>query len=274
MMADQPERPRLNTSDYSLPFHFDEERLTETSNAPPSTSSSITDLVSSLTHNASIPYTALLSSPSVRPLEFPAPTVERAVTSSSYVKDHRGGAVFYATSVLTRKSVHVKNCVNVASCGAVSNSNRGSSSVGRAAAKHVRNNSRDAVHSWHSCYGGSPNHYNPSNSQHTNNNNNGQRDLPNSNPSNNSIQECNPSCTLPNRAYCVRRKLCDTIYGSVRLCVVLKRISRKDGIATEGYRGEGEAVWITTDQMVAVKVSVFFCMECSTFLSLGSVVIL
>lgn len=28
---------------------------------------------------------------------------------------------------------------------------------------------------------------------------------------------------VPNRGYCIRRKICDTVYGSVRLCVVMKR---------------------------------------------------
>jgi len=36
---------------------------------------------------------------------------------------------------------------------------------------------------------------------------------------------------LPERGYCIRRKICDTIYGSVRLCVVMRR--------REPFHGEG-----------------------------------
>jgi hypothetical protein len=254
-MLDQlPDRSRRDTSDYSLPFHFDDERLTDTS-LPRERShktSTISNLLSSLGSNASIPYSTLASSPAVRPLEFPAPTVDRAVTHSSYVRDHRSGNVFYATSVLMRKAIHAKNCVNGQ---IVVNKGGAHGSYGsRGQQGHVRSNSRDQVHSWHTPYVSSPtsqsvpgyNNNFSSHSQHHGNRNPTQ-------------EPCGSACNLSSRAYCVRRKICDTIYGSVRLCVVLKRVRRVDGhiynnSSNEGYKSVGEAIWETTDQMVAIKV--------------------
>lgn len=169
--------------------------------------------------------------------------------------------------------MHAKNCVNGQQLLAAANKNKsygsygsrgGGGSGGNSNRKHqpghVRNNSRDQVHSWHSPYTASSplaqSSTLPGNqSQHNNNNYS-------SHSQNNVRQEpCGQACNLPTRAYCVRRKICDTIYGSVRLCVVLKRVSRIDGQMYnnnsghyEGYKSVGEAVWETTDQMVAIKV--------------------
>mmetsp|Transcript_25911 Transcript_25911/g.53336 ORF Transcript_25911/g.53336 Transcript_25911/m.53336 type:complete len:572 (-) Transcript_25911:399-2114(-) len=105
------------------------------------------------------------------------------------------------------------------------------------------------------------------------------------------LQPCGMECELPDRAYCVRRKLCDTTYGSVRLCMVLKRRGRNIlgggvkglaagigdvGIVGPGAKGGGnsgwdslekrkggdqgmfgligEPAWETTEEMVAIKV--------------------
>jgi hypothetical protein len=60
----------------------------------------------------------------------------------------------------------------------------------------------------------------------------------------------NPREERPNRAYHVKKKISKTTYGSVRLCVVLRR--------NEKYRPgkeEEQAEWIRTGQVVVVKVS-------------------
>eukprot|EP01082_Thalassiosira_pseudonana_P001811 g1367.t1 g1367 contig10:1937414-1939577(-) len=190
-------------------------------------------LLNTLGANASIPYTTIQANgPPSRPLEFPAPTVDKAMTVSAHVIDHRTGNVFRATSVLMRRPVHAKNCASRSPV----NANSSSPDLGETL-----------------------------------------NDLP----------PCGAACDLPERAYCVRRKLCDTIYGSVRLCVVMRRVSRHVGTVKGGggtlegnpfevtptlnyrgglnnpasRRGNGDGdnkvevpAWETTDQMVAIKV--------------------
>ena len=62
------------------------------------------------------------------------------------------------------------------------------------------------------------------------------------------IAACDRSCKLPEEAYCVRRKLCSTIYGSVRLCTVLRRA---DNDPCDSRAGQS---WTTTDDLVAIKI--------------------
>ena len=212
--------------------------------------------------NASVPYTQLASggAPSFRPLEFPAPTVDRSNSAGGYVIDHRSGKVFYATSILSRKAVHGKSCrLRYGDGRPGGEKNRYNNTVGgspkhekKAAGTsgHVRNGSRDSVHSWYNANTGHGNYHNSTY---------GQSQSMHSQSSHGRLQSdaaqqpCGPGCDLPTKAYCVRRKLCDTIYGSVRLCVVLRRIKRDSGDPFDGY-GQ-EASWETTDQMVAIKVS-------------------
>lgn len=189
-----------------------------------------------------------------------------------------------------RRPVHAKNCasrspVNANSSspdlGGTLNGNLSSHSRG-----HSRTNSRDSVHSWHSAFNTpsasvtqqQPQQPTQSNNSYRRANSNNKKDLP----------PCGAACDLPERAYCVRRKLCDTIYGSVRLCVVMRRVSRHVGTVKGGggtlegnpfevtptlnyrgglnnpasRRGNGDGdnkvevpAWETTDQMVAIKVS-------------------
>ena len=272
MIDKRPERPRRNTSD-SLPFHFADER--------PSDASQCTALLTSLPHNSSLPYEALRANAPSRPLEFPAPIVNVGETKSDYVIDHRSQRVFYASSVLMRKTVHARDCVNniAGVIGGGNSRGRGQSNRNR----HVRNTSRDSVHSWHSpsyqgqfSFEGSPTHTSVNQNQsqagsssqmmHSSNQN---VNIPNNtNAHSTTLQNmrCGPSCTLPTEAYCVRKKICDTIYGSVRLCVVLRRIEVDSNMSWRGLsderhgynHGDTKAVWETTDQMVAIKVSEYF----------------
>ena len=131
-----------------------------------------------LGNNASIKYNDI-SGPA-RPLEFPAPLVRCALTTSTDVIDHRTGNIIRATSVLMRRD-------------------RG----------HYRTRSRDT------------------------------------------------GCDIPDVAYMCRKKMADTTYGSIRLCIVLKRVSHQV-IKFANSLGGGEAslpLWETTDDMVAVKVT-------------------
>lgn len=80
---------------------------------------------------------------------------------------------------------------------------------------------------------------------------------------------CDAACNLPERAYCVRKKICNTTYGSIRLCVLLKRVSRelmtyastlipKNEFVTLGIRNydveQAVPEWETTEEYVAIKV--------------------
>eukprot|EP00804_Cyclotella_cryptica_P007570 CCRYP_010650-RA/>CCRYP_010650-RA protein AED:0.52 eAED:0.46 QI:0/0/0/1/1/1/2/0/657 len=265
-----PSRPRRNTSENSdahFHFHTCGSNSAETDESSPHcpqryshpSKSTTATLQADLGANASVPYSSLHPT-AVRPLEFPAPTVDRAVTASAHVRDHRTGNVFYATSVLLRRAVHAKNCPNAAVVRAVDRPAIGGSlhqaGGGR---EHRRNNSRDSVHSWHSGSLGAG----PSHGGHNNNHNHGGSDHATRQPPTDA-PPCGPTCDLPLKAYCVRRKLCDTVYGSVRLCVVLRRIRRVENGGGSGKRASvggldersvvDEAVWETTDQMVAIKV--------------------
>ena len=139
--------------------------------------------------NASIDFDTIRSSgPPSRPLEFPAPTLGRAVTVAADIIDHRTGNIFLATSVLMRRPVHSKNCPTHgqavrprrrASLDLVNirgHNGRIPKSGGRRTYSH-RANAR----------GGS------------------------------TLTSCDPSCDLPDRAYCICKKLCNTAHGSVRL---------------------------------------------------------
>jgi len=65
------------------------------------------------------------------------------------------------------------------------------------------------------------------------------------------------SIDLPDKAYCVRKKLADTTYGSIRLCVVLKRVSDNVKRFASRLQGGEQCIpqWETTDEMVAIKVT-------------------
>ncbi|KAL3776258.1 hypothetical protein ACHAW5_003851 [Stephanodiscus triporus] len=200
--------------------------------------------------NASIPFTTVQSSgPACRPLEFPAPILERAVTVSANIVDHSTGNIVRATNVLMRRAVHAKTCASqVTPAGRIAPFD---SSTGRSHG-HSRVVTPDSIPSWHSSSNASSISFpvppqKQTQQQHS-------RKL-----------QCCKSCDLPYRAYCVRRKICNTTYGSIRLCVVLKRVSRNvmnyasSLIPENGFDSdEGSAAvpeWETTSEMVAIKVT-------------------
>lgn len=81
----------------------------------------------------------------------------------------------------------------------------------------------------------------------------------------------------PDRAYCIRKKLGDSVYGSVRVCVVMKRCNvvreeirpacdpcawdfgpdgHEEGDCDDGSGGQGGGdVWEATDELVVVKLA-------------------
>ncbi|KAL7462142.1 hypothetical protein ACHAXS_002529 [Conticribra weissflogii] len=240
------------------------------------------------------------------------------MTLSTNVLDHRSGNVFRASSVLMKRPVHARNCggrtvmtllegagfVDGASAAAKKKkkttttammAGAGPTSERDGYAGHHRSNSGNShhsMHSWHSTIGTSGSFgmdgagaagSSPTTTQQR------QRQLLQQHLQN--LQPCGMECALPDRAYCVRRKLCDTTYGSVRLCMVLKRRGRNvlgggvkglsAGIGDVGIVGPGaagggnsgwdsldkkkggdrgmfgfigEPAWETTEEMVAIKV--------------------
>lgn len=127
-----------------------------------------------LSANASISFTSVQSSsPPTRPLDFPAPVLETAITVSADIIDHTTGQIFQA-KILKR----------------------------RLASPH---------------------------------------------PHREQSQEQEPE-----KAYRIQRKIRNTTYGSIRLCVVLKRVS-SGIIPQEGVVACPE--WETTSEMVAIKVT-------------------
>lgn len=189
--------------------------------------------------NAPIPFTAIESSgPACRPLDFPAPIVDTAVIVSVNVVNHRTGDIFRANSVLMRRPTHTKTCPSrgsqIFSFDLSDNKPRG----------HYRKSTPDSINSGHS-------HVNAPSAS--------------SNPV--SPPHCEESCNFPEKAYCVRKKICNTPFGSIRLCVVLKRVGKdlisyastlipKKEFVSFGTRDNEQAVpeWETTDELVAIKV--------------------
>jgi len=135
--------------------------------------------------NASIGYIDIEAKGPCRPLEFPAPIVDRGMTVSTDVIDHRTGDIIHATSVLMRVHAHNK--------------------LYASRRQHLMCGSID----------------------------------------------------LPDKAYCVWKKLADTTYGSIRLCVVLKRVSDNVKRFASRLQGGEQCIpqWETTDEMVAIKVT-------------------
>ncbi|KAL7442451.1 hypothetical protein ACHAXH_009233 [Discostella pseudostelligera] len=183
--------------------------------------------------NASIPYTIIESSgPACRPLDFPAPIVDKAMTVSVNVVNHRTGHIFRANSVLMRRPTHAKNCpsrgVNDGRIFSFEDS------TNRLRGHHRRSTS------------GSIN----SGQFHVN--------VPSTTLASTSPPRCDAAYNFPDKAYCVRKKICNTTYGSMRLCVVLKRVNRHlvSYFASLGISDPEQAVpaWETTDELVAIKV--------------------
>lgn len=194
--------------------------------------------------NASIPFSTIESSgPACRPLDFPAPIVDKAMTVSANVVNHRTGDIFRANSVLMRRPTHARTCPSRDSVGDGQVIFSFDSSDHRLRGHHHRGSSFNSGHF----------HINaPSTS---------------SSSTTASLPHCDAACNLPKNAYCVRKKICNTTYGSIRLCVVLKRVSRhlisyastlipKNEFASLGISNAEQAVpeWSTTDELVAIKV--------------------
>jgi len=225
--------------------------------------------------NASIPFATIQSSgPPSRPLEFPAPIVDQAVTAAADIIDHRTGNIFLATNVLMRRPAHSKNC---ASHRRTTSQSGSFDAHNTRPLGHDRRKFPDTIHtSWQPAFT-SPYDSLPTATK--------RKQHRRAHSHSNSTQErpCGPECYLPNKAYCIRKKICNTTYGSVRLCVVLKRVSQnvmnyartvsseENQIHSSPHRGVGNQIhsspnreisrdaervpeWETTDEMVAIKV--------------------
>jgi hypothetical protein len=229
-----------------------------------------------LAENAFLSFSKIQSSgPPSMPLTFPEPSANRALTVSADVIDHNTRAVFRASSIMMRRPNHCKSCLALTPPTSTSNS------PASASAPTTKTNSRDAAHSWHSAFN-APLHPSvaatPAKKQqalHARTNSN----TPMSN------KPCQMECDLPDFAYCVKRKICDTTYGSIKLCVVLRRVNRNmasvkvtdqfglDAVSYPHHRGgrttlsrdfkveeldqqpiAEDPMWETTDEIVAVKV--------------------
>lgn len=57
------------------------------------------------------------------------------------------------------------------------------------------------------------------------------------------------------RAYLIRKKICRTLFGSVRMGVVLRRRTRRRTSSEDEDADDDEIPWISTEELVAVKVS-------------------
>jgi serine/threonine protein kinase len=205
-----------------------------------------------LSLNASISYAAVQSTglPPSRPLEFPAPILERAITVPAHIVDHTTGNIFGATSVLMRRPIHAKSCPFHHPRASISPPHG-----------HGRVVTPDIIHTDAlSLFTPSTNQKKRQTTEHH------RREL--SDSSNYSLKYspcCDSSCNLPYRAYCVRRKICDTAHGSIRLCVVLKRVSANvlnyatsllDATTAEEKKEEvALPEWETTPELVVVKVT-------------------
>jgi serine/threonine protein kinase len=243
--------------------------------------------------NASISHASLISSgslPPARPLEFPAPILDRAIAVPALrVVDHTTGTIFVAGSVLMRVPAHVKSCP----CHhrhrhrhqGGGTGNNGGASVHRG---HGRAITPDVVHTdaLGSSSSSSSSPFPPSSSRkktgrevakvHRHRRESSADSTSSSNhriaPSQNdqrrpSSPRCaSPAaCNLPDRAYCVRRKMCDTAHGSVRLCVVLRRASggaipncAAAHLVGDDDENENDAAlpeWETTSELVVIKVT-------------------
>jgi len=240
-----------------------------------------------LAENAYIPYsTVQCSGPASQPLKFPEPMANRAITVSADVIDHSTQTVFRASSVMMRRPNHCKDCAALTPPSSTSNSPTSSSSSSSTFTMVTsKTNSRDAAHSWHSAFNAPPVPTASVSSAKKQPIHHHHHRRTHSNPPLNNVP-CGMECDLPDVAYCVRRKLCETAYGSIKLCVVLRRVNRNimanvKSIDTSGFeamthhdpRGgrttlqrnfrveeldqqamSEDPTWETTDEMVAVKV--------------------
>eukprot|EP00573_Skeletonema_grethae_P000033 CAMPEP_0201687562 /NCGR_PEP_ID=MMETSP0578-20130828/1567_1 /ASSEMBLY_ACC=CAM_ASM_000663 /TAXON_ID=267565 /ORGANISM="Skeletonema grethea, Strain CCMP 1804" /LENGTH=623 /DNA_ID=CAMNT_0048171725 /DNA_START=51 /DNA_END=1919 /DNA_ORIENTATION=+ len=205
-----------------------------------------------LAENAYIPYSTVQSSgPPSLPLKFPEPTANKAITVSTDVIDHTTQCVFRASNVMMRRPNHCKSCDSLTPQSSTSNS----------PTSHRANSSDTAQFSAFNTprapvAGASSKK--PQHSHKRTSSNTPLRSVP-----------CGMECDLPDVAYCVRRKICETTYGSIKLCVVLKRVNRNMGNVKTIDQNSGfdtirldqvdqsvaeDPTWETTDEVVAVKV--------------------
>ncbi|KAL7498749.1 hypothetical protein ACHAWT_006781 [Skeletonema menzelii] len=206
-----------------------------------------------LAENAFIPYSTVQSTgPPSFPLKFPEPTANKAITVSTDVIDNTTQSIFRASNIMMRRPNHCKTCdsLTLQSSASTSPTNTASSDAAQFSAF---NTPRAPVAGASS-----------KKPQHSHKRTNSQTP--------HTSMSCGMECDLPDVAYCVRRKICETAYGSIKLCVVLKRINRNMGNARTIDQNGGfdtlpgrvdqvdqsimseEPTWETTDEMVAVKV--------------------
>jgi len=214
--------------------------------------------------NASIPYATIQSSgPPSRPLEFPAPTVDRAITVSADVINHRTGNIFLATSVLMRRPIHAKMCASRAPPPPASNSSASFDSTTRSLG-HYRTATPDRIQSWHSAFNAPSSSLAPGIPKEQQQKQQHHRRVHSASSKTQKLPPCDPACDLPDKAYCIRKKICNTTYGSIRLCVVLKRVKQNIIPEENGFHSlpngrirdveQRVPTWETTDEMVAIKV--------------------
>lgn len=208
-----------------------------------------------LAENAFIPYSTVQSSgPPSFPLKFPEPTANKAITVSTDVIDHTTQNIFRASNIMMRRPNHCKTCdsLTLHSSASTSPTNR-ANSIDDVTQFSAFNTPRAPVAGASSK---KPQHSHKRTNSHT-----PHKSMP-----------CGMECDLPDVAYCVRRKICETTCGSIKLCVVLKRVNRNMGNAKAIDQNGGfdtlpgrvdlvdqsimpeEPTWETTDEMVAVKV--------------------
>ena len=218
-----------------------------------------------LSENAFIPYSTVQSSgPPSLPLKFPEPTANKSITVSADVIDHSTRSVFRASSIMMRRPSHCKSCASLSPPSSTSNSPTNSSNSNN----HTRTNSRDAgaqfsaFNTPRAPVAGASSTKKPQHHHRRTNSNTPLHNVP-----------CQMECDLPDVAYCVKRKICETTHGSIKLCVVLKRVNRNMGNAKIlDHQSSGfdtlpgrdqldpsiisgtDPTWETTDEMVAVKV--------------------
>ena len=219
-----------------------------------------------LSENAFIPYSTVQSSgPPSLPLKFPEPTANKAVTVSTDVIDHTTRSIFRASSVMMRRPNHCKSCDSLTPLSSSSDSPTSTRAYTSDATQFSAFNTPRAP------VAGATSKK-PQHNHRRTNSNTPLKSVP-----------CRMECDLPDVAYCVRRKICETTYGSIKLCVVLKRVNRimgnakiidqSGGFDTLPSRGgrnslqrdfrvdqldqaiiSEDPTWETTDEMVAVKV--------------------
>ncbi len=126
-----------------------------------------------------------------------APIVHSGCTVAADIIDHHTGNLFRATSVLMRRPVHAKTCSSRAAPSSYAGSFDSNATQQHG---HYRKKSPESIHSWHSAFNAPSSSLNPDSPK-----------KPNQLSAKPKISPlCGAECDLPERAYCVRKKICNT----------------------------------------------------------------